>query len=310
MPPSGLRVELHHPAVDAVGIELRVDGAVERVGEIDAPAVAADLDHLRPAVERPVLGARMRRPRDDAADADLAGELRVERIGHVVLLQVAGAPAGDVEEAVVHRQIDVGDERRHRLEALEQRRQLILARRLGRNLDDLLHRPFVAVAVPGPDRGGEVLEADHAIDEAIGLGRVVRRTQLEDQLVFVAEVDGLQVLALVQVPEVQAAAVFRAEQDLGDEAVLERVGRAPFARDQRVVAEVPPRVIGEVLRPAIDLPVAAHVEGLVVHQEDAARRLAFAIAERRDVDALRAAMHRVRPRIAGLARRPPRARSP
>ena len=114
--------------VDALGIELRIDRAVERVGEIDPPAVAADLDHLRPAVQRPVL-------RPDAPPATtmppilhLAGQLRVERIGHVVLLHVAGAPAGDVEEAVVHRQVDVGDERRHRLEALQQRRQVDLGR--------------------------------------------------------------------------------------------------------------------------------------------------------------------------------------
>ena len=50
MPPSGLGVELHHPAVEAVVIELRVDRAVERVGEIDALPVAADLHHLRAAV--------------------------------------------------------------------------------------------------------------------------------------------------------------------------------------------------------------------------------------------------------------------
>src|SRR5437879_3932652 len=60
----GLGVELHHPAVDSIGIELRVDGAVERVGEIHPFAVPADLDHLRAAAERAVLGARMARARD------------------------------------------------------------------------------------------------------------------------------------------------------------------------------------------------------------------------------------------------------
>src|SRR5262245_36545020 len=71
------RVELHHPAVDAVRIELRIDRAVERVGEIDALSVPADLDHLRAAVQgtaRP----RVRRARDDAADPDRAGELGLE----------------------------------------------------------------------------------------------------------------------------------------------------------------------------------------------------------------------------------------
>ena len=51
---AGIDIELHHPAVDSLRIELRIDRAVKRVGEIDAFAVAADLHHLRPAVERSV----------------------------------------------------------------------------------------------------------------------------------------------------------------------------------------------------------------------------------------------------------------
>jgi putative hydrolase of the HAD superfamily len=46
------------------------------------------------------------------------------------LFELAGAPAGDVEILVVEREIDVGDERRHGLEAFEERRQL---RWIGRN---------------------------------------------------------------------------------------------------------------------------------------------------------------------------------
>src|ERR1700732_108936 len=81
--PLGVRIQLHHPALDAVRIELRVNGAVERVGEIDALAVAADLHHLRPAAQRAILGAGMRGPRHDAADAHLASEPGIERIGYV-----------------------------------------------------------------------------------------------------------------------------------------------------------------------------------------------------------------------------------
>src|SRR5258708_1810823 len=73
-------VELDHPSLDAIGIELWIDGAVQRVGEIDATAVAADLHHLRAAAERAVLGGGVRRLRDDAANADLAGQLWLERI--------------------------------------------------------------------------------------------------------------------------------------------------------------------------------------------------------------------------------------
>ena len=76
-------VELRHPAFDAVRIELLIDGAIERVGEIDAPPVTTDLHHLWATVERAVLGGRMRGPGNDSPDAYLAGELGIERIGHV-----------------------------------------------------------------------------------------------------------------------------------------------------------------------------------------------------------------------------------
>src|SRR5687768_9403028 len=43
----GVGVDLRHPGADAVGEELVVPGAVERVGDVDASAVTTDLDHLR-----------------------------------------------------------------------------------------------------------------------------------------------------------------------------------------------------------------------------------------------------------------------
>src|SRR4029453_3172101 len=54
-----LGVQLAHPALHTIRIELLVDDAVERVGEVDAPAIAADLDHLRPAIQRATLGPGM-----------------------------------------------------------------------------------------------------------------------------------------------------------------------------------------------------------------------------------------------------------
>src|SRR5271166_2640458 len=98
-----LDIELDHPAVETALIELRIDGAVERVGEIDAASVPADLDHLRAAAKPSVSGGGMGCARDNAADPHFASELGVERIGDVVLLQVARTPAGHVEKFVVHR---------------------------------------------------------------------------------------------------------------------------------------------------------------------------------------------------------------
>src|SRR5882672_12198634 len=82
----------------------------------------------------------------------------------------------------------------------------------------------------------------------------MRRAQLEDKLVLSAKIDLLRVRAPGEIPEMQAVAISAAEQDFRNKAILECIGRAPFARHHRVVAEVPPAVITELLRPAVDLP--------------------------------------------------------
>ena len=124
------------------------------------------------------------------------------------------------------------------------------------------------LAVPEEDRGGEVGQADDGVDEAVGLGRVVRRAQLERDLMLLAQVERLHVAPLAQVPEVQAVAVLAVEQQLGLHPGLDHVRRAPLAGDHRVVAEVPPEVVVQVLLAAVDLPAAEHVEGVVVEHED------------------------------------------
>ena len=73
-------------------------------------------------------------------------------------------------------------------------------------------------------------------------------------------------------------------------------------RDHGAEVEVPPEVVGELLRPAVGLPLALDREVLVVEQEHAAGPVALRVAERGDVDAVGAAVDRVRAAVAGLAR--------
>src|SRR5205085_1269935 len=87
-------VDLGDPAADALRVELGIPGLVQRVAEVNAPPVAAHLDHLRPTVDLSAL--RMLGARDDPAQAQRAGLLRMERIAHVILLELASAPTGDV----------------------------------------------------------------------------------------------------------------------------------------------------------------------------------------------------------------------
>src|SRR6266508_249653 len=88
-------VELGRPGADAVGVEDVVPDPVEGVGDVHAAAVAADLDHLRPAGEPQPRRGGVGLAADDAAQADRAGLARVEDVADVVLLELAGAPAGD-----------------------------------------------------------------------------------------------------------------------------------------------------------------------------------------------------------------------
>src|SRR5262249_56947862 len=101
-------------------------------------------------------------------------------------------------------------------------------------------------------------------------------------LMLLAEIDFLQMFALGEIPEVQPAPVFAAEQDFGNETVLEGVGRAPLARHHGVVAEMPPAVVGELLRAALDLPAAERLERLLVHHADAPPRLAVPVCPTTD----------------------------
>jgi len=128
----------------------------------------------------------------------------------------------------------------------------------------------------------------------------VRRPQLENQLVLFAKIDLLQVLALGEIPKMQAPAVFAAEQDLRHQSIFECFGRAPLAGDHGIETEVPPRVVAKLLWATLDFPAAERLERLVIHDKDAARRLAVLVAERGHIDATGAAMHGVRPRVAGL----------
>ena len=227
----------------------------------------------------------------------------MERVGDVVALELAGAPAGHEQGLVVDAERDVGDQRRHGAEGLERRRQLLGLGRLGRDLDHL-GRGDLAVAVlgvPEPDAGAEVGGRDDHADEAPRLVGVVRGPQLEHHLLLRPEVDGLLVRALAHVPDVEVVAVLAAEQELGVDPRLDHVRRAPLAGDDAVKADVPPDVVGELLRAAVDLPLALDREVVVVEQEDAAGAVAVGGAERAGVEPVGAAVERVRTRVAGLA---------
>src|SRR6516225_3281486 len=90
-----------------VGIKLIVPRRVERVCPVDPAAIAADLHHLGTTGIR--LAAGMRRAPRNAADVNRPGKLWLSRVSDVVLTHLAGPPAGDIKEPIIHGEINVGD---------------------------------------------------------------------------------------------------------------------------------------------------------------------------------------------------------
>src|SRR5256885_5808098 len=107
----GLGMNRGRPAFDPVGVELLVPTRVQRVGEIGALPVAAELHHLRAAVQRSALG--MRCLADNATEVDAAGLLGLEGIADIELMKLAGTQRRHVESAIVEGEDDVAKQRRY-----------------------------------------------------------------------------------------------------------------------------------------------------------------------------------------------------
>ena len=191
-------------------------------------------------------------------------------------------PKHESQESIVEREVDVGDERRHRGETFQQRRQVVSGGGLGGNFDHFPDPPVAALArafaVPYPisDEERSFETGDYA-DEAVGLGRIVGRSQLQNHLLLGSELQCLKVASIVEIPDVQRVAVPAGEEQLRVHAVLHHVRRAPLAGDHDVATEVPPEVVGEILGAALALPSAFDLEGLRIDHEDSTRTVAFTI---------------------------------
>src|SRR5215469_456111 len=107
-PALRVQIDFRHPTLNAIGIKLLVPRGVEGVGKVAAFAIAANLDHLRTAVESHARLLRVGGAANDPTQVDRPGFLRVGGIGDVVLDELACPPAGNIEEEVVEREIDIG----------------------------------------------------------------------------------------------------------------------------------------------------------------------------------------------------------
>src|SRR5690349_10177983 len=116
----------------------------------------------------------------------------------------------------------------------------------------------------------------------------MRRSQFQNHLLFLAEINRLLVLPLSKIPKVQLVTIATGKQVFRIEPVLYLVWNTPFACNQRVVAEMPPEVISQFLRSAIHFPTPQHVKIEVIQKENSA----WAIARYHKVAPLQVRMRR------------------
>ena len=136
-----------------------------------------------------------------------ACELRLSRLGDVILAHLTGAPARDIKEAVIHGEIDVRDKGRDCSKPLKNWWQLLFRRWLRRDRRRFLDVKLAAFSPPGPDRAFKVRRVDNDAQEAVFAHGIVRRAHLEHHLMVGAEIDGLNVAPCSQIPEMDAMTI-------------------------------------------------------------------------------------------------------
>src|SRR5215469_2248072 len=203
----GSGIGFNEPSANSVRIYLLVPRRIQRVGKVNAFSVTTYLHHLRTTIERGTRFFRKGRTTYNSADLKHRRKLRAIRDGDIITAQFAGSPAGYVKPFIIKRQVKVGNERWNRFEALQQSRQKLRIRRFSRNFDHFCCAPMTIIAFPQPNRRRKVRQRNDNSGKAECLGRVMRRSQFEDHLMFLTKIDRLLVLPLSKVPNVQLVTV-------------------------------------------------------------------------------------------------------
>src|SRR5215813_2748267 len=102
-----------------------------------------------------------------------------------------------------------------------------------------------------------------------------------------------------QIPDMNAAPILATEENLRFQPFLEGVGSPPFAGDHRVVAEMPPEVVGQVLWPPVHFPLSKHIEGFTIEQKDASWPASLLRSQSAHIDAFWPTMNGMGPGVSG-----------
>src|SRR5262245_2836514 len=94
-------------------------------------------------------------------------------------------------------------------------------------------------------------------------------SKLKYQLLLRPQIELLLMPSTAQVPDMNVAPILATEENLWFQPILKDVGSCPCAGDHRVVDEMTPEVIGQVLWSPVHFPLSKHIERFTIEQEDA-----------------------------------------
>src|SRR5215208_5839848 len=100
-----------------------------------------------------------------------------------------------------------------------------------------------------------------------------------------------------KVPDVHLMSILTAKQKVGLDSAFDHVWRAPFAGQQSIESQMPPKIIMQELWASIHFPLAKNLERFAIQHENTPRAVSVGCSERADVNAFRPTMNSVRTRI-------------
>src|SRR4030095_12321670 len=100
-----------------------------------------------------------------------------------------------------------------------------------------------------------------------------------------------------QIPHMHSMSIFAAKEQIRLNSILDHVRSAPFAAEQRVESQVPPKIVMQKLIAAVDFPLTEDFECFAIEHENAARAIAIRISKRAYVNGFGTAVNGMRARI-------------
>src|SRR5258708_13953282 len=118
-------------------------------------------------------------------------------------------------------------------------------------------------------------------DEPMWAIRVMVEAYLKRNHAFFAQIETLDNVMLLPIPEVQVVTVFVRSHIFQVEAFRKRIRRSPSTAHHHIVAWLIPVVIVEAHALSVLFPTACNIE-LLVEQKETARTIALTVSEHRD----------------------------